>query len=226
VDGMPGYTEFFSTYLKLGIVMGFDIDRQAAKHAELVAAFGNALRQHRELVDSEFAAGKILDAFCRVTPPEESEVYMELVTVASFSGRGGGTSSKPGNIRLNLRLLFDAVASGTFTVLSLKGAPWAVPLAAILLWNSLWRAAQVQLTEKEVAILWTLWRIRDAEKYVKEELLRPALADHVTKNGIAPITDSDLRHGLEKLAAIETIARSKRESAEWRLIEWIQKSYR
>lgn len=206
--------------------MGFDLDRQTAKRDELVTTLAEALRHYGCFEDTEEPAARILDVFCRVTPPEEGDVYMELVTAASFSGRGGGTSSKPGNIRLNLRLLFDAVASGTFTVLSLKGAPWAVPLAAVLLWNSVWRAAQVQLTEKEVAILWTMWRIRDAEKHVKEDLLRPAIAEHVTKNGLAPITPSDLRHGLERLAKIETIARSKRQSGEWRLIEWIQKSYR
>lgn len=206
--------------------MGFDLDRQTAKRDELVTTLAEALRHHSGVEGTEEAAALILDAFCRVTPPEEGDVHMELVTAASFSGRGGGTSSKPGNIRLNLRLLFDALASSTFTVLSLKDAPWAVPLAAVLLWNSVWRAAQVQLTEKEVAILWTMWRIRDAKKHVKEDLLRPAIAEHVTKNGLAPITPSDLRHGLERLATIGTITRSKRQSGEWRLIEWIQKDYR
>lgn len=205
--------------------MGFDLNRQAEKREELVAALRDALLQHCEFVGADDLVGKILDVFGRVTPPEEGDVYMELVTAASFSGRGGGTSSKPGNVRINMRLLFDAVASGTFTVLSLKGAPWAVPFAAIMLWNSVWRAAQVQLTEKEVAILWTMWRIRDAEKHVVESLLLPAIAEHVAKHGLAPITDSDLRHGLEELAKIETIARSKRRSGEWRLIEWIQKPY-
>lgn len=205
--------------------MDLDSNRQAEKREELVTALRDALAQHAGVSAAEDAAGKILDVFARVTPPKEGTVYMEMITVASFSGRGGGRSSKPGNIRLNMRLLFDALASGTFTVVSLKEFPWAVPFAAILLWNSLWRAAQVELTEKEVAILWTMWRIRDPDKCVKESSLLPALAEHVEKHKLAPITGSDVKYGLERLAKIETIARSRREANEWRLIEWIQKAY-
>lgn len=205
--------------------MGFDTNRQAEKREELVTALRDALLQHGDIPAAEEAAGRILDVFACITPPEEGDVYMEMITAASFSGRGGGRSSKPGNIRLNMRLLLEAIASGTFTVVSLKDAPWAAPFAAIMLWNSVWRAAQVELTEQEVAILWTMWRIRDSDKCVKESLLLPAVSEHVAKHGLTPISESDVRHGLERLAKIETIARSRRSAGEWRLIEWVQKSY-
>ncbi len=164
--------------------MTFDYERKAHKASELTTLLEQWLPNHLDGSNRLALARQLLNVFAEIAPPKHEHVYVELVTARSFSGRGGGRSSKPGNIQLNIRSLFEAVANGTFTVVSAAEAPWALPFAAILLWNSVWKAAQVELTQNEVAILWTMWGIRDREKYVAHPKLLEAVNQHMARHSL------------------------------------------
>lgn len=97
-------------------------------------------------------------------PPEAPSAVIELVVIGRM-GHGGGQSTKAGNIRLNIGKLLDALATGVLTGI---GAA-QVPLAALVIWNSLWRTAQVTISEIEAGILYTMWLHKNADRDVSED---------------------------------------------------------
>lgn len=147
--------------------MGWDREKEIQKRAELTASLEATLGQA--------LAAKVLEAFVRTTPPETEPVVMHLVTMR-FDGRGGGKSTKAGNITLNMGALLDTVAAGALTVVGAVQAPFTVPFAAIVLWNSLWRAAEVTVTENDAAVLYVMWTQRDKN----HEIPKDGLLEHAT----------------------------------------------
>jgi hypothetical protein len=109
-------------------------------------------------VDLKTAAA-FVQRFIVVTPPTTAPVTIELVTLHE-GGDGGGTSTKPGNVRFRVKTLMTAIAGGTLTVAGIT-APWMRPLGAWLVFDSLWQAVRVDLGETEAAVLWALRRTRD-----------------------------------------------------------------
>ncbi len=206
--------------------MLLDTRKGEAKRAELISFLENALATRCQTSDARALALEVLEHFCQLTAPEEEDPVLGSVVARSFSGRGGGRSTKPGNIRLNIGSLFEAISAGTFTAISVAEAHWTLPFAAILLWNSVWKAVEVELSEGEVAVLWVMWGIRDKNHYVPHSAILPALNKHTQKNGLASMSAQDLDYALHKLERIGSIAKAKRQAGEWFLIEWIRKSYR
>jgi len=155
--------------------MGWDYKRKNEKTIELQESIKKLLVEAGMSEDvKEQTANELLDSCIDITPPEEKEFLMEAVTMHP-SGRGGGRSTKAGNITLNVRKLFEAVASGVFIVISVTQIPWTIPFAFILLWNRLWKNLEVPLTEHEAVVLWVMWQVKNQEKIVDETDIKPAL---------------------------------------------------
>ena len=90
--------------------MDWDYSRQREKEAELTAQTGDALKQLG--VDhgaAQALAKRIVSVCVTSTPPEREVVLCHLVTLAP-GGRGGGRSSKLGNIRLDAGKLMQALS--------------------------------------------------------------------------------------------------------------------
>lgn len=167
-----------------------------------------------------------MDEAIRVAPPEKEEFIIEYITM-SPSGRRGGKSTKAGNIFLNMRSLVDAVASGAFAVVGSYQIPWLAPFALILLWNSLRRSAQVDLSENDAALIWTMWAHRDrSNNEIAEVCLLDKLNEHLKKHSRSPVTGKDLEDSLRALEKIQSIKRSRRNPNNWWLCEWIKPAYR
>lgn len=206
--------------------MEWDYERQKEKEAEVKGAIECHLREasvDEALVQT--TAIEFLERAVRITPPEKEQVFMHLVTMAP-SGRGGGRSSKVGNIRLNVRTLFEAVSNSVFTVISATQAPWAIPFAAILLWNSMWRNTQVILSEADAVTLWVMWQVNDSNKNVKFEDIKPAVDAHAWKYERQTLSDADIKHALKNLNEIGCIEPAESANGTWWLCEWISPSYR
>lgn len=62
---------------------------------------------------------------------------MELLTIRQ-GGMGGGSSIKPGNIILNWRKLLIDGAESVLTIMGAASIPWMIPLAGIVVWNSVY----------------------------------------------------------------------------------------
>ena len=206
--------------------MEWDNERKTEKEAEILSSIENhLLKAGLEESSVNTTAKEFLNNAIRMTPPEKEQELMHLVTMAP-SGRGGGRSSKAGNIKLNIRSLFEAVSSGVFTVISAAQAPWALPFAAILLWNSIWRNMQVTLSEAEAVTLWVMWQVKDSNKNVKIEDIKPAIDIHANKYGRPTLSNADINYALKNLNVIGCIKPAKSASDMWWLCEWISPSYR
>lgn len=95
--------------------------------------------------DRRQVAEIIASTSIHITPPEMERMVFHFLTLNAVSGRGGGKSTKPGNIRLNMRKLMEGVANGVFAVVSSYQIPWLAPFAFILLWKSLRDCAEIDL---------------------------------------------------------------------------------
>ena len=207
--------------------MSLDHSRATKKQNELISDLTKEIELRG--INSEDAneiAKIIMDKAVRVSPPEKEEFVFKYIIMLP-SGRRGGKSIKPGNIFLNMRSQMDAVANGAFASISSYQIPWLAPLAFILLWNSLWRAAQVGLSENDAALIWVMWVHRDrCNNEIAEAGLLDKLNEHLKKYSRAPVTDKDLKDSLRKLEQIQSIKRSKRNPNKWRLCERIKLTYR
>lgn len=170
----------------------------------------------------------LVRAFARLTAPEEpeeAEFTLGYITLDAVSNQG--ESRKPGNLFLNWRKLFDL---GPDTVLAGIGAatasaavqPWAIPLAALYIWNKVWRGAEEPLTEVDACILLALWQNRNSENKITEadgEVHTNALR---SKQGLSALSVSEYAKALSRLAKLECIELS--DGVVW-LREWIKVKY-
>ncbi|MBK1875206.1 hypothetical protein FE848_18500 [Marinobacter sp. 1-3A] len=206
--------------------MAWDYERKKEKETEIQGDIENYLREAGlDEPSIQTTAKEFLEKAIRVSPPQKEEVFIHMVIMAP-SGRGGGRSSKAGNIKLNIRVLFEAVSGGVFTVISAAQAPWAIPFAAILLWNSIWKNMQVSLTEAEAVTLWAMWQVKDSNKNVKAEDIKPAVDSHAQKYERQTLSEADIKHALQNLKEIGCIKPAKSVSNTWWLCEWVSPSYR
>jgi len=170
--------------------MKLDYEREKEKREELSTFLDDILcTKGIDEKDSVECAKELVDSIVRTTAPEKEQLTMHLITAKSLGGAGGGKSRKLGNIKLNMGELMDAVTLGVFTGISVHAAPWALPFAVILLWSSLRKQVDVQITETEVAVLWTLWKLRSTDKLVREPIheILVATNEHLTKYERSPI---------------------------------------
>uniref|UniRef100_UPI001F4A4142 hypothetical protein n=3 Tax=Pseudomonas aeruginosa TaxID=287 RepID=UPI001F4A4142 len=207
---------------------------------EIHGYFRPSLEKQAELeswISSEFAkhgvsdteARQLADSFMQqavqVSPPDEVEPLLECIMVGR-SGRGGGRSSKPGNVRFNLRALIDAVASGTLGITGAQATPYLIPLVAIVFWNAIWRAMNIQLTEQEAVVVYVMWMHKDAKHEVVSSGLLQKVNDHQGKYGRSPLSSQDLTHALRNLESIGCIKKSRNGTDGWWLCEWVRPTYR
>lgn len=206
--------------------MGWDYKRKEEKVLEVQESIKELLVDAGIPEDAKEQTSKeFLDSCVHISPPEEKELLLEMVTMRP-SGRGGGKSTKPGNITLNVRKLFEAVSSGVFTVVSVTQMPWAIPFAFVLLWNSLWRNLEIPLSENEAVVLWVMWQVKNNEKVVNEADIKPALDKHAEKYERDTLSNKDISYAIDKLNQIGCIKESKEGRNMWWLCEWISPSYR
>src|ERR1700730_15896516 len=90
-----------------GTAMEFDERAAEAKRESMREAAAAARRSVNGLSDRSIS--EVLDAFSRVTPPEEPDVTIGLITIASVHNSPNANSRKPGNVVLNWRKLIDIV---------------------------------------------------------------------------------------------------------------------
>ena len=206
--------------------MSWDYNRQKEKTDELKQDI-QCLLVKAGVSDEvkEQASKDILDSCIHITPPEKEEFVMEMIIMRP-SGRGGGRSTKAGNITLNLSKLFEAVSSGVFTVASATQLPWAIPFAVILLWNSIWKGVHVSLSENEAVVIWVMWQVKNCEKIVDMNDIKPAIDKHIKKYERNALSSKDIKFALQNLNAIGCIKKSKKGADMWFLCEWISPSYR
>ena len=210
-----------------GDKMELDYDRAEKKKNEIISSLSSILQTNVGVKDSFDQISKEIVSNCiNVRPPEKEKIVLHLITM-SPSGRGGGKSTKAGNIVLNIRKLVEAIANGVFAAVSTYQVPWLGIFGFILLWNSLWSSAQVDLSENDAAVIWTMWVHRDRKNNeISDEGLLNKVNDHLAIYDRASITQKDMEFSIRRLEKIKSIKRSKKYPKNWWLCEWIAPAYR
>lgn len=206
--------------------MEFDYSRCQQKEKELkvqiLGFLGAFIEEEQEKVRlSEL----IFSTSVNLTPPEKEELRLQLITMTT-SGRGGGKSLKPGNIRLNIGKLMESVANCVFAVVSSYQVPWLAPFAFIMLWKSLWAGCEVELTENDAALIYTMWTHRDRSiNEISKDGLLMLLNTQLSKYERSNITQKDLDFSISRLVKVGCIKQSQRHVNNWWLCEWVQPVY-
>ncbi len=209
--------------------MNWNYERKAEKESDLWNELSRLLESEGvDAKDSEVVAQELLKSITRLTPPEEKTHYLQLITANSYSGAGGGKSSKAGNIRLNLNQLFGGLASGTlvFSNITDSISSWTLVAATIAFWSSIRGISTVDVSENDIGVLWTLWQLRNSEGIVNktEQEILSATNVHLNKYDRNPIGLADVKVALNHLKLIRSIKPVR--NGGWFIVEWVRVSYR
>jgi len=209
--------------------MECDNDRAAQKKAELVRIAEAAILDYWRSVGEEpdplrvaNIANETINTFVQITPPEKAR--LECITMR-HGGYGGGRSSKSGNLLLNMRKLFTAIASGVMTTVGVIAAPWTAPFAALLLWDRVKSSLNIDITEREAVLLWTMWKNRDLNNYVSEQDLLDLVNSELNSNGRPAISKQQMGDSLETLSNMSCVERTTSIASKWWLCERVNATY-
>lgn len=170
---------------------------------------------------------EIVRHFVTVSPPEAeitTEITRDLMTLRP-GGHLGARSVKPGNVKLNMRKLVAAVAGGVFTTVGVLQVPWTAVLGALVVWDTLYSAATLELSEREAAVMWTLWQLKDENHTVSDAGLLEYVNATRKQFGRNELSRQELKDALTKLEQMGTIKRCSRDKSRWWLREWVRVAY-
>jgi hypothetical protein len=202
--------------------MTLDDGRKAEKAAEIVGLLRQALHTHARSAD-DAAATALFDHYVDMTAPEAPPTSFIRVYEG---GDGGGRSTKPGNVRLNMRKLFVAAATGALTLAGATVAPWTVILGGLVVWESLYSATEIELGDVEAAVLWALWLNRDAADTVPHARVLELVNAELRKLDRPELTAGQVSAAIARLKQLDCIEPAKEAPDRWRLREWVQIEYR
>jgi hypothetical protein len=169
---------------------GVHYDHAAAvrKRTEVVAAVHQILSKHFDLT-SDATAESLVDHFIIVSPPEASS----------------NPEPKPGHVELNLTKLVTAVRDGTLTLPNAI-VPWTTLLGALAVWEILWLTnPQLDATEVDATVLWTLWITRDSRDMVSKNSIVTAVNAETTTRNRPALTPAQIESALLKLRRLKCI---------------------
>src|SRR5262249_53889028 len=110
-------------------------------------------------------ATEIVRQFIRITPPESPSIGLITMQYGGTRAR----STKPGNVVLNMRTLLSDVAEVVMLSATAVSVPWTRSFVALRIWNKLWSRLNVDITEREAVLLYTMWKHRDHNNLIAEE---------------------------------------------------------
>jgi hypothetical protein len=202
--------------------MPFDSSRADAKRSELVALLHSRLVQQFGSPTPDVlsrVSEALVEAACRITPPENPPLIAHLITMAP-GGMGGGRSTKPGNVTLNVQKFLVALAKIPLTAAAVNARPWTAPFAFLVLWDELVSRVRVEIDEREASVVWTLWVNKDAEGCVAKDLLLGLVNDDRKSFDVAPLAADDLKESVKKLRKLRCVEDWPRDQSKF----WIRES--
>jgi hypothetical protein len=203
--------------------VGYDNVRATAKREEIARLLSDGIAG-AGVLDGGQAAAATLSIFAEVTAPYYEPEHMQLMTM-SPGGTSGGSSVKPGNIRLNLGKLVRAIASGTLTIVGAMAAPWTLVIGALITWDSLWSCLNLDLTEQHASVIYAMWLARDDRATVaKSDVVRLVNTERVAR-GTQPLSYQEISRVINDLNAMRCIQQSKTDESRWWLREWVRIQY-
>ena len=195
-----------------------DTELVQAKRKELVSQATTALTSLGE--DAPTLAMSIVDQFCQFVPPE-IDTRMDLV-ILQPGGFGGARSRKAGNILLNWRRLILGASESILAAAGLT-QPWLIPLAALVIWNTLWSTIDIAIDEHHAAVLWALWSLRDKNNHVRKTSLPVRVNERLAEHRQAALTPKQVQQSiadLERMKCLESADSDVIWLREWVRVRW------
>lgn len=204
--------------------MEFDERAAAEKRWAIREAAADARHSVKDISDEELDL--VVKAFSQVTPPEEPELTLELITISSLYTSPKARSRKPGNILLNWRKLVDIVPDVSLAGLGAAtlpiGAAWSSVLAGLYVWNKIWRGAVEELTDAEAVTILALWKHRNGENKISEEAGFNKTNELRANYSLPPLTMGQFASVIDRLKDMRCIELD--DGIVW-LREWIRVKY-
>lgn len=151
----------------------------------------------------------VVNAFARITPPEEPEFTVGLITINSLYDSPKARSRKPGNLVLNWRRLLEVVPDVTLAGLgaaSLPVAPHvAIALVGLYIWNKVWRGAVEEFSEIEAVTILALWSHQNSELKIAEPEGFKRVNELRANSSLPPLTAGQYASAINRLVQLECI---------------------
>jgi hypothetical protein len=147
--------------------------------------------------ESREVAARVVDAFCRITLPQDPPVPLEYIT-ADHGGSRGGQTRKPGNIFLNWRKLLSEFGDVVLTVAGATSVPKLIPFAALSIWNKLWSNSAISLAPEQATALLAMWHRRDGNNRIERTTAYQEINMRFAAHDLQPLSMARLRDPLER----------------------------
>jgi hypothetical protein len=204
--------------------MEYETEKADAKRQDLKGIIAESLRRSG-IDDSDLLAGQVVQQFADVTAPYYEPEPMKLIVLGE-GGVGGGSTTKPGNVVLNLRKLVRAIASGILTIAGATAAPWLLVIGALVTWDALWSCLNLKLTEEHACVIWALWENRDDNNTFPKSETLDAVNRERAEFGMQPLSAMQVNRALDDLVKMGCVKQSANDPQRWWLREWIRIKYR
>lgn len=173
----------------------------------------------------ESALRELMGTAINISPPEERPQFMEMIVMNS-SARGGGRSTKPGNIRLDLGLVLDNVLAGALTLESID-TWWTLPVGLLMVLRSFSKNLSVSLTESEAVTILSMWQAGIHNNAVASFSDIKICADlHAAKYQRRLLSPAEIKYSIENLVAIGSVRPIAAVADKWQVCEEIRFNYR
>jgi hypothetical protein len=149
---------------------------------------------------------------------------MQFMTFGE-GGVGGGSTTKPGNVVLNLGKLVRAIGSGILTIAGAAAAPWLLVIGALVTWDALWSCLNLKLTEDHASVVWALWENRDDNNTFPKSDALDAINRERAAFGKQSLSAMEVNRALDDLASMGCIKQSANDPQRWWLREWVRIKY-
>jgi len=174
----------------------------------------------------ESARHRLVDAFARVTPPEEPEFAIERITISSINDAPKASSRKPGNVLLNWRKLLEIIPDVSLAGLGAATLPVApevaIFLAGLYIWNKLWRGATEEFSDEEAVTILALWQHKNGKNQISEQEGFTKTNEVRGRYELPPLTSNQYASAINRLVSIDCV---ELEGGIIWLREWVQKKY-
>ena len=164
---------------------------------------------------------QIINNFTDITPPE-IEISFDLVIMRK-GGMGGGRSNKPGNILLNWKKLLVNGSESILTIVGANAVPWLIPLAALIVWDKIYSASTIEISERHATLIWTLWKNCDEKKCIEYKLIKDLVNWELGRYNRPKLEQKELDMLLKDLEKIECIEET--DENKWWLREWVKVTF-
>ncbi len=187
--------------------MELDERAAAAKRSAIRQAAAAARRGLPGIPDETIDSA--VEAFTDVTPPEEPEVTIGLVTIKSLYTAPKAQSRKPGNVLLNWQRLVDIVPDVSLAGLGAATLPiapaWSAVLAGLYVWNKIWRGSVEEFTDSEAVAVLALWKNRTEENKISEVDGFSKTNEIRASYSLPPLTNGQFATVIDRLVQIRCI---------------------